>query len=129
MDGDRIDFISEYCDRWCERCAFTSRCSAYAVTAALAMCEGDFEAAIELATGAPRPSNEAEGRTGYGERLADCSPTEQELAAIGREIEDREERIDESPLTTDTVVISTLAAQCLKKHLKVTRESSRPLCV
>ncbi len=35
MHGDRIDFISEYCDRWCERCAFTSRCSAYAVQALL----------------------------------------------------------------------------------------------
>ena len=118
MHGDRIDFISEYCDRWCERCAFTSRCSAYAVQAALAMCEGDFEAAIELAVGAPRPRNEAEGRTGHGERLADYYATEQELAAIGREMEDREERIEESPLTTDAVVMSTLAGQCLKKHLK-----------
>lgn len=42
MCGDRIDFISEYCDRWCERCAFTGRCSAYAVKVALEMCEGDF---------------------------------------------------------------------------------------
>jgi hypothetical protein len=118
MHGDRIEFISEYCDRWCERCAFTNRCSAYAVEAALAMCEGDFEAAIELAVGAPRPVNEAEGRTGHGERLADYHPTEQELAAIGREIEDREERIDESPLTTGAVVMSTLAGQCLEKHRK-----------
>jgi hypothetical protein len=37
MSGDRIDFISAYCDRWCERCALTTRCSAYAVEAALAM--------------------------------------------------------------------------------------------
>lgn len=35
MSTDRIDFISAYCDRWCERCAFTSRCSAYAVDRAL----------------------------------------------------------------------------------------------
>lgn len=81
------------------------------------MCEGDFEAAIELAVGAPRPRNEAEGRTGHGERLADY-PTEQELAAIGRELEDREDRIDESPLTTDAIVMSTLAGQCLEKHRK-----------
>jgi hypothetical protein len=40
LNLDRIDFISEYCDRWCERCAFTSRCSAYAVQIATAMCEG-----------------------------------------------------------------------------------------
>ena len=30
MGTDRIDFISAYCDRWCERCAFTARCSAFA---------------------------------------------------------------------------------------------------
>jgi hypothetical protein len=118
MDGDRIDFISEYCDRWCERCAFTGRCSAYAVKVALEMCEGDFEAAIELAVGAPRPRNEAEGRTGHGERLVDYDPTEQELAAIGREIEDRDERIDQSPLTTDAVVMSTLAGQWLERYRK-----------
>ena len=118
MHGDRIEFISEYCDRWCERCAFAGRCSAYAVQAALAMCEGDVEAAIKLAVGAPRPRNEAEGRTVHGERLADYYPTEQELAAVGRELEDQEERIDESPLTTDAIVMSTLAGQCLEKHRK-----------
>ena len=26
-----IDGIHNYCDRWCERCAFTSRCRAYAI--------------------------------------------------------------------------------------------------
>ena len=41
---NRIEFISEYCDRWCERCAFTSRCSAYAVKTALGMC-GDLREA------------------------------------------------------------------------------------
>jgi hypothetical protein len=53
MLTDRIDSISSYCDRWCERCRFTSRCSAYAVHAALGMC-GDMQEAVELATGAPR---------------------------------------------------------------------------
>jgi hypothetical protein len=118
MHGDRIDFISAYCDRWCERCAFTNRCSAYAVKAALAMCEGDFGAAVELAVGAPPPRHEAKERTGHGELLAAYNPTEEELAAIGREMEEREERIDESPLTTDAIVMSTLAGQCLEKHRK-----------
>ena len=49
-------------------------CSAYAITVALEMCEGDFEAAIELAVGAPLPRNEARKRA--GELLADYSPTE-----------------------------------------------------
>ena len=34
MDINRIDFISSYCDRWCERCAF-DRCSAFACDIAL----------------------------------------------------------------------------------------------
>ena len=116
MHGDRIDFISAYCDRWCERCAFTSRCSAYAVKAALAMCDGDFAAAIELAVGAPPSRHDAQERTAPAELLAACNPTEQELAAIGQEMEEREERIDESPLTTDAMVMATLAGACLGKH-------------
>jgi hypothetical protein len=28
-DPDYIDFISEYCDRWCERCPLTHKCAAY----------------------------------------------------------------------------------------------------
>jgi len=27
MRTDRIDFISAYCDSWCERCGYTSRCT------------------------------------------------------------------------------------------------------
>ena len=54
MDAERIDFISAYCDRWCERCAFTARCSAYACHIAVDMC-GDFAEGLELAVGRPRP--------------------------------------------------------------------------
>jgi hypothetical protein len=31
MTSPYIDFISAYCDRWCERCPFTDRCSLFAV--------------------------------------------------------------------------------------------------
>src|SRR6185295_363526 len=34
---NRIDFISAYCDRWCDRCAYTARCSAYACDVAAGM--------------------------------------------------------------------------------------------
>jgi hypothetical protein len=50
MRTDRIDFISAYCDRWCERCAFTSRCSTFAMEAAIGMC-GDVEEGLQLALG------------------------------------------------------------------------------
>jgi hypothetical protein len=115
MHADRIEFISAYCDRWCERCAFTTRCSAYAVHAALAMCDGDFAAAIELAVGAPPDSDQA-GRQRFEKDLAEYHPTERELAEVGREIDEREERIDESPLTTDALVASTLSHQWLSAH-------------
>ncbi len=29
MDEKNIPFIHNYCDRWCERCSFTSRCAVY----------------------------------------------------------------------------------------------------
>ena len=66
MRGNYIDFISAYCDRWCERCAFTDRCSAYAVQIATAMCGGDSKAGVELAVGALPPRNEAERKRRIG---------------------------------------------------------------
>lgn len=50
MNPDHIDFISAYCDRWCERCPLTHRCSAFTAMAAIAMCEDDGEG-LELAFG------------------------------------------------------------------------------
>ena len=116
MSGDRIDFISAYCDGWCERCGFTDRCSAYAVKAAIAMCDGDYSAAVELAVGAPPASDDAHSPARLAnDRLADYQPTESELAETQREMEDREERIDESPLTTDSRMVSTLSQACLQR--------------
>ena len=57
MNPDRIDFISSYCDRWCERCAFTSRCALFEVQVAIGMC-GNVEEGIELAVGAPHPEGQ-----------------------------------------------------------------------
>jgi hypothetical protein len=45
---ERIDFISDYCDRRCERCQFTARCSLVACTVSIAMC-GDVREGIQLA--------------------------------------------------------------------------------
>jgi hypothetical protein len=54
MHTDRIDSISSYCDRWCERCAFTDRCAVFACHVAIAMC-GDPAGGLELALGDPQP--------------------------------------------------------------------------
>jgi hypothetical protein len=118
MRGDYIDFISAYCDRWCERCALTSRCSAYTVQIATAMCDGDFEAGIELAVGAPPPANEAERkqREQFLEQLTDFEPTREEMAALQREEEERNERVEESPITTLSGAVWLLAHRWLDDH-------------
>ena len=70
MDADRIDFISSYCDRWCERCAYTLRCSAFAVQAAIAMC-GNAKEGFELALGTLYPG----GNEGLSFLVAHGSPS------------------------------------------------------
>jgi len=86
VESDRIDFISAYCDRWCERCAFTARCSAFACHLAIGMC-GDSAQGLELAVGAPMPEDGKREET-VGERLmaelGTTMPTEEEMAAFGR---------------------------------------------
>lgn len=126
MRGDYIDFISSYCDGWCERCAFTMRCSAYSVKVAAGMCDGDLEAAIELAVGAPPPCDEAERR--QREEFLDLvnkfEPTEHELEEAKREDEARDERVDESPLMTDSLAVSMLVHRWIEEHPNLTSRST-----
>ena len=116
--GDYIDFIAEYCDRWCERCAFTNRCSAYAVQIATEMCEGDLQAAIELAVGAPPPRDDAEARAReeFLEHVSNFEPTEAELAEVKREEAERDDRIEESALATRSEITSLLVHGWLEDH-------------
>ena len=100
MRTNRIDFISSYCDSWCERCGYTSRCSAFAVHAAVAMC-GDFREGLELAVGAPHPVGPS---SRHGEQpnvwagLENVEPTEQELREVQRQEEARRSRMDDTPI-------------------------------
>jgi hypothetical protein len=100
MKTDRIDFISSYCDRWCERCTFTERCSAYACDVATAMCDGDLAAGIELAVGVPQPVSGNREKTA-GERFLEEfePPSGDELAALVREEEERSARIEATPIS------------------------------
>ena len=116
--GDYIDFISAYCDRWCERCPFTAHCSAYGVEMATAMCEGDLRAGIELAVGAPPPQSDAEAkaREEFLELLCDHEPTQAELAKAERDERARDERIDHSPLATRSEIASLLVHRWLADY-------------
>lgn len=113
---DRIDFISSYCDRWCERCAFTDRCSSFACDVAIGMC-GDVAAGIELAVGAPEPVG-AERSPTAGERfLADyVEPSAEELAETVRNEAARRARLDHAPLAQMSMRFGLQAHAWLEKH-------------
>ncbi len=117
MPDDRIEFISAYCDRWCERCAFTERCSLHAVRVAKAMCDGDIVAAVELAVGRPKSVEPRGDETpSWLLTVLNQEPTDAELAEIGRRIEARERRVMDAPLTTLVTAVTTLALDWLEAH-------------
>jgi hypothetical protein len=117
MKTDRIDGISAYCDRWCERCAFTMRCSTYAVHVATAMCEGDFEAALQLAVGRPPvPNQEPEPEPEWRRDLPNLEVSDKELEEFSRLEEARRERLDRVPVTTVADAMTRLALGWLDTH-------------
>lgn len=122
MRTNRIEFISEYCDRWCERCAFTTRCSSYAVKAALGMC-GDLEEAIHLAVGPPMAP-------GAARRVATTvdvtQPTPREVQEIEAVVEAYARRIKESPLTKNAMEVAIAEHRWFHEHAAI-RESDDPL--
>jgi hypothetical protein len=127
MRGQYIDFISAYCDRWCERCAFTDRCSSYAVQVALEMCDGDFEEAVELAVGAPPPRTAAEAkrREDFAAEMASIpEPTPEQMRQFEREDEAQEERIEETPLRTAAERVLLLSRQWLDDHAEALRPTA-----
>jgi hypothetical protein len=111
MNTDRIDFISAYCDRWCERCTYTARCSAFAAEAAIAMC-GDVEEGLELAVGRPHPAGPDPAP--IPEWVADFENieiTEADQAEYDRRETARDARIDESPIVTIAGAYAALSHQ------------------
>lgn len=126
---DRIDFISAYCDRWCDRCAFTTRCSQFAVKVATDMCGGDFAAGVELAVGAPPPTSpeEQRRRDEFLEWISACIPDQAELDEIGREEAARNERIDEDALVTACDRMMLPAFDWLREHRQIASSRSARL--
>jgi hypothetical protein len=112
---DLIDHISAYCDSWCERCAFTSRCSAYAVRIATAMCDGDAAAGFELALGPPVNPEGAKHEEVLGDSIVE-GPTEAEIAQTARESKARRERMDEVPVSKLAWKVTWLSRNWLDTH-------------
>jgi hypothetical protein len=92
-DSRYIDFISAYCDRWCERCAFTDRCSVFAAEAAIAMCGSD-AGGLELVFGRPRTDGAEEPVPDRQADLPNEEPTAAEAARWEREHDARKARVD-----------------------------------
>ena len=125
MNTDRIDFISAYCDGWCERCAYTSRCSSFAVRAALAMC-GDARDAIELAVGAPHP---VEPQAGAGpsdglDSLANVELNDEELAEFCRRHKARDHQVRSTPVMQSAWAVGMVAHRWLAARADAVRATA-----
>ena len=129
MDSDRIDFISSYCDRWCERCAYTSRCSAYACEVAAAMC-GDFAQGLELAIGTPHPVD-GEPRlredAALAAELLNVEMSAEESAAFDRREAARCARLADEPMATMVTAYTMLSHRRLSEHLDALRAAADPV--
>jgi hypothetical protein len=124
MKTDRIEFISEYCDRWCERCAYTSRCAAYAVEIATAMC-GDLAEGLELAVGRPHPVD-GEPHPETPDWLAEANDelTAEECAEFEAAERARDARVDATALSVMAWAYTRDAHAWLRKHRDELRASS-----
>jgi len=129
MAADYIDFISSYCDRWCERCAFTGRCSAFAAEAAIAMC-GDVEEGLELAVGSPAQVPHGPARPADFDWLADFEGADSSPEAkrvFEREERERRARVDDNAIVKAAWVVSMLAYQWLKANDDRLRAAADPV--
>jgi hypothetical protein len=118
MNTERIDFISSYCDRWCERCGFTARCSTFACRAAISMC-GDAAAGIELAVGSPHPVEETPGEPIGGDWLDDLmnvQPSAEDIAEFERHETARRVRLERVPVNAMARACRRRAMSWLKQH-------------
>jgi hypothetical protein len=89
------------------------------VKSALAMCDGDFGAAIELAVGPPRvpgggPQKALDER--MADVLGDYEPTQKELDEIGRELDERRERIKRVSVAEMSRDYAVAAHRWLNEH-------------
>jgi hypothetical protein len=125
MTSGRIDLISAYCDGWCERCAFTTQCSSYALRAATAMCDGDFEQALELAVGPPRsPTGREKPEPEWSREILEAQPTQADIDEQSRIEHERHVRIGQEPLTTIAWALMHLSVTWFKAHRDLLQQSA-----
>jgi hypothetical protein len=128
MSNDTIDFISSYCDRWCERCRYTARCSAYACEIAIAMC-GDVADGLELAIGEPQPVDGEADQTGavLASEFFNAEMSAEERAEFDRHETTRDARLAGAPLATMAMAFMKLSHQWLNEHGEALRATADPV--
>jgi hypothetical protein len=100
VNPEHIDFISSYCDRWCERCSFTNRCSRFTGMAAVAMCGDDAAAGLELAFGrAPDDDGVRAPLPEWAFDLENARMSPQEEEEWQRKYEESQDRVKASPIS------------------------------
>ena len=124
MNIDRIDFISSYCDRWCERCGYTSRCSTFAAEAAIAMC-GDDQQGLELAFGRPHPAgNAAAPIPEWLMEIEDAAKSATDATEFRRVEDARDLRVRETTIVTLADAFAMVAHHWLAARAETLRESA-----
>jgi hypothetical protein len=122
-DPDHIDFISEYCDRWCERCPLTDKCAAFTResdpegldTHSQAVEEAMEQLRVELAF--PEPADKP-----WLEELSQAAePTRAEQEELDRAFESREEKVRNDPIMIAAHDYSVDAYTWLKLYGEATR--------
>jgi hypothetical protein len=127
MNPQHIDFISAYCDRWCERCPMTDRCSAFTVTTAIAMC-GDESAALELVFGrAPDDDGVTPAEPEWLKDLPNIDVSEDEALEWERSRAARRRSVDATPTVQRAEAYMLLARDWLRTHQDL--ESSSDIVV
>ena len=122
-DPEHIDFISEYCDRWCERCPLTHKCAAFTresdpeeIAAHTQAVEKSMEALrVELAL--PEPSTPA----WLEEVLSAPPPTEAEQKELTREYDSRCDRVRNDPMMVVALDYAVDAYTWVKLYADMTR--------
>lgn len=121
-----IDFISAYCDRWCERCAFTDRCSCFAIGTAVDLI-GDSERAIELALEQVR---QADGRPKVIDRpwlheFDNAEPTGEEMREFSQRKAARRARVEATMIMRVAHAYGMLAHRWLTAEYEAIRARTR----
>jgi hypothetical protein len=122
-DPDHIDFISEYCDRWCERCPLTHKCAAFARESDPEEMDTHSEAVekameqLRLELALPDPPAQP-----WLEELSQLAePSDAEQKELDRAFESREQRVRNDPIMTAAHDYSVDAYTWLKLYGEATR--------